>query len=221
MGRVNREFGCSADAGYNRSVPTDPGLGPSSQKPAAPPEGGAERPKQVDSVEAVLEGFGKDRPDRPRIKPAPESTPLPDKVGPVKPPGASTTHPAMRKVESRRKVFFAALTAVCILVVAFVAWKAREPAAPQPVSTTTSATLPPPPATTAEPQVQPIPVENLAPAAAAATAPTVGGTAVGAATARPVATAASAKPALTLPPPVPTTTAPAGPDPKNDVKRTM
>lgn len=222
---MSREFGTSSEPGYNSPVPTDPGLGPKSSpdvskddKPEKPEESGKRQlpALQADSVDMLVEGFGAQRPDRPRIKPLPEATPVPEHVKGLRPAGGSTTHPAMRRVATRRRNLFIALTAVCVLVVAIFAWKATSPTPPPTLSTSTNATLPPPPAPTTTNtglQIQPIPVENLG----VAPTETAVGTVKPATTAKPTVTA---KPTTTEPT---TTTAPttSGPDPKNDVKRTM
>jgi hypothetical protein len=225
---VSREFGCSEDPGYNSAVPTDPGLGPDSSKPDGskdkdgPEESGVqERPKQVDSVEAVLEGFGAQRPDRPRIKPLPEPTPVPD--APVqrrglRPKDGSTTSPGRRQIETRRRYGAFVVVLLCVIVVCFVAWKMHGSDAPETVSTSTNATLPPPAPTPTETSTSSpgIPVENLTPSpteTAVATVQPTGPIKV-------LPTAKTAAPTVSVPA---TTAAPttSGPDPKNDVKRTM
>ena len=178
--------------------------------------------KQADSVDMVLEGFGAARPDRGRILPQKSETPIPAPVKPGRPEGGSTTHASMRKVQRRRQAAFGLVIGVCILGAILVAWKMSSPGtSEQPVQTSTNATLPPPPTNTTTttnvaPTIQPIPVENLAPVATNDTAPKP--TVKAPATAKPTASA-----------PVGTATAPtgttaptsSGPDPKNDVKRTM
>ena len=221
---MSRDLGTSRKPGYISAVPpTDPGLGPSS-KPAdsseKPEESGTHQVRQADTADVLLEGFGAQRPDRGRILPQKESTPIPEQVKPGRPAGGSTTHPAMRKIHRRRQTAFFLIIAACVLGAIFVAWKVASPSTPEPdpVAATTTANIPPPPTTTvtnAVPTIQPIPVENLAPSPTD-TAPT-------AVTARPTAKP-TAKPTTSA-----TTTAPAaitaptstGPDPLNDVKRTM
>lgn len=200
--------------------PTDPGLGPSS-KPAdsseKPEESGTHQVKQADTADVLLEGFGANRPDRGRILPQKEMTPVPEQAKPGRPAGGSTTHPAMRKIHRRRQTTFIVIIGACILGAILVAWKMSSPSSTEPVATSTNATVSPPPTATVTdtvPQIQPIPVENLAPVTTD-TAPVVTGKPTAKPTAKPTTSAPATAPAVTT---APTSS---GPDPKNDVKRTM
>ena len=224
-------LGSPEEPGYAWRVSTDPGLGPKSSRtdpgvggkpPEAPSSVHVEpppRPLQSDSVEAVLDGFGKDRPDRARVKPLKESTPLPPEVKPSQ-KGISTS-PGQRQRSTQKRALYILITAACLLLVVGLAWFAKPGAGGDGAATATATATAPVTATvtaTATATATATSVEALP------TAPVV------TATAKPTMTAkSSAGPALTTPPPpVPTGTAsaatssgPTGPDPKNDVKRTM
>jgi hypothetical protein len=172
----------------------------------------------VDSVEAALEGFGAHRPDRPRIKPLPEATPLPDAPVRRRRGEGSTTSPGRRQIETRKRTGYILLTLLCVGVAIFVAWRMSASSTPETVSTSTNATLPPPaptPTPTETIQGTSVPVENLAPVPSDMTPKPL-------ATTKPTVTAKATTTAPTVTAPA-TTTAPAssGVDPKNDVKRTM
>ena len=239
-------LGTAPNARYAQPVSTDPGLGPKSSRtdpglggkePAAPtPAPPASepsvqvapppRPEQVDSVEAVLDGFGKDRPDRARVKPLKETTPLPPEIRPSQ-KGISTS-PDQRQT-SRKRVLYILITLICVLAVILLALVGNPFAGPKPQPTVTNATVtaptqtqlnvPPPPT----PTLVPTSVDSLPVATTTSTSPL----ATAKSTSKP-----SAGPTLTTPLPVPTTSvtpatttsappASSGIDPKNDVKRTM